>query len=88
MILYFCHCASLTAHDKMVAVKKSFCRNLIKMTLIEGKHYWNFPYRFFSGSDEPQSVGNVPYVSGTRVAELNFLTEAFDSGCCAEPLLS
>ena len=31
----------------------------------------------------------MPYVSGTRVAELNFsyfLTEAFDSECCAEPL--
>ena len=43
---------------------------------------------FFSGSDESQSVGNVPYVSGTGVAELNFLTEALYSGCCAEPLLS
>ena len=31
-------------------------------------------------------VGNVPYVSRMGVAELNFLTEAFDRGCCAEPL--
>ena len=40
---------------------------------------------FFSGSDETQIVGNVPYVSDMGVAELNFLTEVFDSGCCVEP---
>ena len=30
----------------------------------------------------------MPYVSNTRVAELNFLSEAFHSGRCTEPLLS
>ena len=63
-------------------MKKSFCRNMIKLTSIEEKRYWNFPSQFFSGWDESQSVGNVPYVSGKCVAELNlsyFLTEAIDS---------
>ena len=41
---------------------------------------------FFSGWDESQSVGKVPNASGTRVAELKFLTKAFDGGCCAETL--
>ena len=56
---------------------------MIKLTSIEEKRYWNFPSQFFSGWDESQSVGNVPYVSGKCVAELNlsyFLTEAIDLG--------
>ena len=64
-------------------MKKSFCRNMIKLTSIKEKRHWNFPSQFFSGWDESQSVGNVPYVSGKCVAELNlsyFLTEAFDLG--------
>ena len=69
----------------MAAVKK-IRRNMNDVdrreTLLE------FSIAVFSGSAESQSVGNVPFVSGTRVAELNFLTEAFDCGCCAEPLLS
>ena len=36
----------------------------------------------FSGQDESQSVKNVQNVSGTGVAEFNFLTEAYDSGLC------
>ena len=54
---------------------------MIKLTSIEEKRHWNFPSQFFSGWDESQSVGNVPYVSGKCVAELNlsyFLTEAID----------
>ena len=73
----------------MAAMKKSFCRNMIKLTSTEEKRYWKFPSQFFSGWDESQSVSYVPYVSGKCVAELNlsyFLTEAFDRGCCAEPL--
>ena len=63
-------------------MKKSFCRNMIKLTSIEEKRYWNFPSQFFSGWEESQSVSYVPYVSGKCVAELNlsyFFTEAFDS---------
>ena len=63
VILQFCHCASLTAHNKMAAVKKSLCRNMTKMTSIEGQRL----------APKCQIVGNVPYVSGMRVAELNFL---------------
>ena len=34
--------ASLTAHNKMAAVKKSMRNNIIKMKLTEEKRYWNF----------------------------------------------
>ena len=36
------HCASLTAHNKMAAVKNSIQSNIIKMKLTEEKCYKNF----------------------------------------------
>ena len=36
------HCASLTVHNKMAAVKKSMWNNIIKMKLTEEKRYRNF----------------------------------------------
>ena len=41
------HCASLTAHNKMAAVKNSIQSNIIKMKLTEEKCSWNFWLRFF-----------------------------------------
>ena len=41
------HCASLTAHNKIAAVKKSMCRNIIKMKLTEEKRFWNFCLQLF-----------------------------------------
>ena len=63
----------------MAAVQKSFWGRIIKMKSIDIEEN-------IYGQDESQCFGDGQYVSGMRVAELNFITEAFDSGCCAEPL--
>ena len=39
------HCASLTAHNKMAAVKKNIQSNIIKIKLTEEKRYKNFRLR-------------------------------------------
>ena len=44
---FILHCASLTAHNKMAAIKKSMWSNIIKMKLTEEKRYWNFSLLLF-----------------------------------------
>ena len=39
MVLYYTY---LTAHSKMAAVKKNFCRTIIKMKSNEEKQKWYF----------------------------------------------
>ena len=56
------HCAFLTAHNKIAAVKKSIRSNIIKMKLTEEKHYWNFHLRLFL-SEMTLCVGNVSSTS-------------------------
>ena len=41
------HCAFLTVHNKIAAVKKSIRSNIIKMKLTEEKRFWNFRLRLF-----------------------------------------
>ena len=41
------HCAFLTAHNKIAAVKKSIRNNIIKMKLTKEKRFWNFRLRLF-----------------------------------------
>ena len=84
VIPWFLHCASLTAHNQMAAVKRNMWSNIIKMNLTEEE----FLLAVVSCRGETQCVGNEHNVSSTRVAEFDFLTENLDSGCltCAYSL--
>ena len=53
------HCESLTAHNKMAAVKKEHLSNIIKMKFTEEKSYWKFLLAVVSCRGETQCVGNV-----------------------------
>ena len=82
------HCASVTAYNKMAAVKKEHLSNIIKMKFTEEKSYWKFLLAVVSCRGETQCVGNVHNVSSTRVAGFDLLSENLDSGCltCAYSL--
>ena len=83
------HCASLTAHNKMAALRKSLWSNIIKMKLTEEKRtLLEVLLAVVSCRGETQCGGNVHKVSSTRVSEFDFLKENLDSGCltCASSL--
>ena len=74
------HCASLTAQNKMAALKKRTLSNIMKMKLTEEKCYRNFFLAFDNCRDETQCVGNVHNASRTHVTEFDFLKENLNSG--------
>ena len=58
MIRWFCTGASITAHDKMAAVKKKeHLSNIIKMKVTEEESYWNFCLRLFLAEVRLNVVG-------------------------------
>ena len=70
MIRWFCTGASITAHNKMAAVKKKeHLSNIIKMKVTEEESYWNFCLRLFLAEVrlDVLCVGNVLNGSSTRV---------------------
>ena len=82
MILWFCTGASLTAHNKMAAVKREHLRNIIKMKFTEEKSYWNFCLRLFLAWVRLHVLGMcITEAVRARVAEFDFLAENLDSGC-------
>ena len=68
MIRWFCTGASITAHNKMAAVKKEHLSNIIKMKFTEEESYWNFCSRRFLAEVRLNvlCVGNVQNGSSTR----------------------
>ena len=59
------------------------------MKLTEEKRFWNFCLLLFLAEVRLNVLGMcIPNVSSTRVAEFDFLSENFDSGCltCAYSL--
>ena len=68
MIRWFCTGASITAHNKMAAVKKEHLSNIIKMKFTEEESYWNFCSQWLLAEVRLNvlCVGNVQNGSSTR----------------------
>ena len=82
------HCASIAAHNKMAAVKKSIRSNINKNEVDGRETLLEYLLGVVSCRGEAQCVGNVHNVSSTRIAEFDLLSENLDSGCltCAYSL--
>ena len=74
------HCASLTEHNKMAAVKRACEVTLLKWSWLKRNAVGIFLPAVVSYRGETQCVGNMHNVSSMRVAEFDFLTENLDTG--------